>query len=137
MAAEVMKMALKNAHLKPEDIDYINAHGNGSPEYDLNETIAIKKVFGELAYRIPVTSIKPIIGQSFSVTGILQTATCLLVIKNAIIPPTINLTEPHPMCDLDYVRNQYRVSKVKNALMNSLGFGGGHTVVIVGKFNTL
>ena len=135
MAADVMKMALKNAHLKPEDIDYINAHGNGSPEYDLNETIAIKKVFGESAYRIPVTSIKPIIGQSFSVTGILQVATCLLVINNAIIPPTINHNDPHPNCDLDYVRNQFRESKVNNALMNSLGFGGGHTVVIVGKFN--
>jgi 3-oxoacyl-[acyl-carrier-protein] synthase II len=137
IAADVMKMALKNAHLKPEDIDYINAHGNGSPEYDLNETIAIKKVFGELAYRIPVTSIKPIIGQSFSVTGILQMATCLLVIDKGIIPPTINQTEPHPKCDLDYVRDQYRESEVNNALMNSLGFGGGHTVVIVGKSKRL
>jgi 3-oxoacyl-[acyl-carrier-protein] synthase II len=135
VAAEVMERALDNAHLKPEDIDYINAHGNGSPEYDLNETIAIKKVFGELAYRIPVTSIKPIIGQSFSVTGILQMATCLLVINKGIIPPTINHTEPHPKCDLDYVENQYRESEVNNALMNSLGFGGGHTVVIVGKSN--
>jgi 3-oxoacyl-[acyl-carrier-protein] synthase II len=137
IAADVMKMALENAHLKPEDIDYINAHGNGSPEYDLNETIAIKKAFGEFAYQIPVTSIKPIIGQSFSVTGILQMATCLLVINKGIIPPTINNTEPHPECDLDYVRNQYRASEVNHALMNSLGFGGGHTVVIVGKFNRI
>jgi 3-oxoacyl-(acyl-carrier-protein) synthase len=137
VAAEVIKRALDNAHLKPEDIDYINAHGNGSPEYDLNETIAIKKVFGELAYQIPVTSIKPIIGQSFSVTGILQMATCLLVINKGIIPPTINHTEPHPKCDLDYVRNQYRKTEVNNALVNSLGFGGGHTVVIVGKSNRL
>jgi 3-oxoacyl-[acyl-carrier-protein] synthase II len=137
IAADVIKMALKNAHLKPEDIDYINAHGNGSPEYDLNETIAIKKVFGEVAYRIPVTSIKPIIGQSFSVTGILQVVTCLLVINKGIIPPTINHTEPSPDCDLDYVRNQYREGEVNKALVNSLGFGGGHTVMIVGKSNRL
>jgi 3-oxoacyl-[acyl-carrier-protein] synthase II len=137
VAADVMKMALKNAQLKPEDIDYINAHGNGSPEYDLNETNAIKKVFGELAYRIPVTSIKPIIGQSFSVTGILQMAACLLVIKQGIIPPTMNHTNPHPECDLDYVPNQFRKSEVKTALMNSLGFGGGHTAMIAGKLNGL
>jgi 3-oxoacyl-[acyl-carrier-protein] synthase II len=135
VAADVMKMALKNAQLKPQDIDYINAHGNGSPEYDLNETLAIKKVFGELAYRIPVTSIKPIIGQSFSVTGILQAATCLLVINKGIIPPTMNHTEPHPECDLDYVPLSCRNSRVDIALMNSLGFGGGHAVVIVGRFN--
>jgi len=136
VAADVIKMALKNAQLNPEDIDYINAHGNGSPEYDLNETLAIKKVFGELAYQIPVTSIKPIIGQSFSVTGILQVATCLLVINKGIIPPTINHTEPYPECDLDYVPLYFRNRNVNTALMNSLGFGGGHTVVIVGKFNT-
>ena len=76
-ASITMKKALENANLKPQDIDYINAHGNGLPEYDLNETSAIKKVFGELAYQIPVTSIKPITGQSFSVTGILQMITCL------------------------------------------------------------
>ena len=134
VGAEVMKKALDNARLKPEDIDYINAHGNGSPEYDLNETIAIKKVFGELAYRIPVTSIKPVTGQSFSVTGVLQIITSLLAINTSIIPPTINHINPQPDCDLDYVPNQYRKSQANNALMNALGYGGGHTVVIVSKF---
>jgi len=100
----------------------------------LNETVAIKKVFGELAYRIPVTSIKPVTGQSFSVTGILQTITSLLVINRGIIPPTINHSNPQPNCDLDYVPNQYRKSEVNNALMNSLGYGGGHTVLIISKF---
>jgi len=133
-AAEVMKKALDNARLKPADIGYINAHGNGSPEYDLNETIAIKKVFGTLAYRIPVTSIKPVTGQSFSVTGILQTIASLLTINTSIIPPTINHISPQPNCDLDYVPDQCRESEVNNALMNSLGYGGGHTVVIVSKF---
>jgi 3-oxoacyl-[acyl-carrier-protein] synthase II len=137
VGAEVIKRALNNARLKPEDIDYINAHGNGSPEYDLNETVSIKKVFGELAFRIPVTSIKPVTGQSFSVTGILQTITSLLVLNRGIIPPTINHYNPQPNCDLDYVPNHYRSSEVNNALMNSLGYGGGHTVLIVTKFKEL
>ena len=136
-AAEVMKRALDNARLKPRDIGYINAHGNGSPEYDLNETIAIKKTFRELAYQIPITSIKPVTGQSFSVTGVLQVITSLLTINKSIIPPTINHINPQPNCDLDYVRNQFREGKVNNALTNSLGYGGGHTVVIVGKYNRL
>ena len=134
VGAEVMERALNNARLKPEDIDYINAHGNGSPEYDLNETVAVKKAFGELAYRIPVTSIKPVTGQSFSVTGILQTITSLLVLNRGIIPPTINHYNPQPNCDLDYVPNYYRSSEVNNALINSLGYGGGHTALIVSKF---
>lgn len=134
-ASIVMTKAIENAHLKPVDIDYINAHGNGSPEYDLNETLTIKKVFGELAFRIPVTSIKPITGQSFSVAGILQAITSLLVINKGIIPPTINHERPHPNCDLDYVPHRFRRAEVNRALINSSGYGGGHTVMIVGKFN--
>jgi len=133
-ASIIMKKALENAQLKPKDIDYINAHGNGSPEYDLNETLTIKKVFGELAPEIPVTSIKPITGQSFSVTGILQAITSLLVINKGIIPPTINHERPHPNCDLDYVPLRFRTAEVNRVLINSLGYGGGHTVMIVGKF---
>jgi 3-oxoacyl-[acyl-carrier-protein] synthase II len=135
-AATVIKKALENAELKPEDIDYINGHGNGSPEYDMSETLAIKKVFGELAYKIPITSIKPITGQSFSVTGILQMVTCLLVINKDIIPPTINHESPHPDCDLDYVPYRFRKAEVDKALMNALGYGGGHTVMIAGKFKS-
>ena len=133
--AIVMEKALENAHLRPRDIDYINAHGNGEAQYDLNETFAIKKVFGELAYQIPVTSIKPITGQSFSVTGVLQMITCLLVINTSIIPPTINHINPRPNCDLDYVPNHFRKAKVDAALMNAMGFGGSHTEIIVGKLN--
>jgi 3-oxoacyl-[acyl-carrier-protein] synthase II len=134
-ASIVMKRALTNANIKPTDIKYINAHGNGLLEYDLNETSAIKKVFGESAYQIPITSIKPITGQSFSVTGILQMITCLLVINKNIIPPTINHFNPHPNCDLDYVPNHFRKSEVNIALMNAHGFGGSHTVMIVSRFN--
>lgn len=135
-AATVIKKALENAALRPEDIDYINGHGNGSPEYDISETQAIKKVFGELAYKIPVTSIKPITGQSFSVTGIFQMITCLLVINKNIIPPTINHESPHPDCDLDYVPYRSKRAEVEKALMNALGYGGGHTVMIAGKFKS-
>lgn len=126
-----LQRSLKNAGLSPEEIDYINAHGNGLPQFDRSETFAIKQVFGDGAYRIPVTSIKPITGQSFSVTGILQLITCLLVINRKIIPPTINLTFPAPDCDLDYVPNQSRKGEVATALVNAHGFGGSHTVVIV------
>lgn len=133
----VMERALENACLKPRDIGYINAHGNGQPEFDLNETRAIKKAFGELAYQIPVTSIKPITGQCFALTGVLQMITCALVINNSIIPPTINHVDPRPDCDLDYVPQHFRKAKVDTALINAMGFAGSDTVVIIGKFNQL
>ncbi len=133
-AALIIRKALEKAHLQTTDIDYINAHGNGLLDHDLMETIAIKKVFGELAYQIPVTSIKPITGQSFAVTGILQMITCLLIVAKGIIPPTINHVKPHPNCDLDFVPNHFRKSKVNTPLMKARGLGGSHTVVIVNKF---
>jgi len=133
---KAMEQGISNAHLDRNDIDYINAHGNGLLEYDINETLAIKRVFGELAYRIPVTSIKPITGQSFSVTGILQIITCLLAINKHVIPPTINHANPDPNCDLDYVPNSFRERDVNIALMNAHGFGGSHSVMIVSKFRT-
>lgn len=133
-ASIVMKKALENAHLKPENIDYINSHGNGAGDYDINETKAIKKVFEELAYKIPISSIKPVTGQSFSTTGIFQLITCLLVLKKNVIPPTINIHNPDVECDLDYTPNYFREKKVQNALMNAHGFGGGHTILIVGKY---
>jgi len=132
-ASVLMKNALQNAHLKPQEIDYINAHGSGLLEYDVNETRAIKRAFGEFAHGIPVTSIKPSTGQSFSVSGILQVITSLLVIKNGIIPPTMNHTSPPEDCDLNYVPNHFIRSHVNTALINAHGFAGGNTIVIVGK----
>jgi 3-oxoacyl-[acyl-carrier-protein] synthase II len=131
----VMQKALKNASVKPQGIDYINVHGNAQPEFDLHETFAIKKAFGELAYQIPVTSIKPITGQCFALTGVLQVITCVLVVNNSIIPPTINHVNPRPNCDLDYVPNHFRKSKVNTALVNAMGFGGSDTVVIIRKIS--
>ena len=130
-----MRKALENARLNPHEIRYINAHGNGQPEFDLHETSAIKKTFGKFAYEIPVTSIKPITGQSFAVTGVLQMITSVLVIKNGLIPPTINHITPRPNCDLDYVPNHFRKAEVNVALMNAMGFAGSNTVVVIERFN--
>jgi 3-oxoacyl-[acyl-carrier-protein] synthase II len=127
----VIRRALGNAGLEPRQIDYINGHGNGSPAYDVGETVAIKKAFGEWAYKIPVSSIKPVTGQSFSVTGILQMVTCLLAMKTGTIPPTMNHEHPRSDCDLDYVPFRSRKAEIRTALMHALGYGGGHTAVIV------
>jgi 3-oxoacyl-[acyl-carrier-protein] synthase II len=132
--AKAFKEALDKSHLNSGDIDYINSHGNGILEYDVGETESIKKAFGELAYKIPVSSIKPITGQSLSATGIYQVITVLLAIKNGIIPPTINHTTPAPGCDLNYVPNHFVKKDVSIALTNAHGFGGRHTVLILGKF---
>lgn len=131
--AEAFRIALKKANLDPKDIDYINAHGNAIQDYDLAETEAIKKAFNESAYQIPVTSIKPITGQSLSPTGIFQLITSLLVIKKGTIPPTLNHQTPAPNCDLNYVPNHYIKKNVNFAMMNAHGFGGIHTVLIIGK----
>jgi 3-oxoacyl-[acyl-carrier-protein] synthase II len=131
-----LKQALNMANLKLTDIDYINAHGNGILSYDIGETEAIKKVFGELAYSIPVTSIKPVTGHSISATGIWQTIACLLAMKHNSIPPTLNIQFPAPECDLDYVRDHYIKKEIQTAMINSHGFGGRLTTLVVRKFST-
>ena len=131
--AKAFKSALDKCHLHPKDIQYINSHGNGILEYDVGETESIKKAFGELAYKIPVSSIKPVTGQSLSATGIYQVITCLLAIKNGIIPPTINHKHPAPGCDLNYVPGHYIEKDVSIAIMNAHGFGGRHTVLVIGR----
>lgn len=134
-ATMCFKKALANARLEPKDIDYINVHGNGYLEYDICETEAIKNAFGEIAFQIPASSLKPVTGQSLSPTGIYQIITCLLTIKNGVIPPTINLFNPHPECNLNYVPNRSIEQEVKRAVMNAHGFGGRHTVLIVGEYS--
>jgi 3-oxoacyl-[acyl-carrier-protein] synthase II len=131
--AKAFREALNRSHLNSKDIQYINSHGNGILEYDTGETESIKKAFGELAYKIPVSSIKPVTGQSLSATGIYQVITCLLTIKNGIIPPTINHKHPAPGCDLNYVPGGYIEKNVNVAVTNAHGFGGRHTVLVVGK----
>jgi len=130
-----LEMALKKAKLDINDIDYISAHGNGILSYDIVETEAIKKVFGESAYNIPVGSIKPVTGHSISPTAIWQVVVSLLAIKNKIIPPTINIDNPDPKCDLDYVTKGFIRREVNNALINVHGFGGRLTALIVSRFS--
>ncbi len=134
--AQNFRQVLKRVNMDFKEIDYINAHGNGILSYDISETEAIKEVFGEYAYQIPVTSIKPITGHSISATGIYQIVTSLLAMKYSIIPPTINLKNPDPRCDLNYVQNQFLKREVNTALINAHGFGGRLTALILRKYLT-
>jgi 3-oxoacyl-[acyl-carrier-protein] synthase II len=129
-----MKRAIERAGLIPEDIDYINAHGTSTPLNDKMETSAIKGVFGQHAYKVPVSSTKSMTGHLIGAAGALEAAICAMVIKEGIIPPTINLTNPDPNCDLDYVPNKARRTKVKIALSNSFGFGGHNSALILGRY---
>jgi 3-oxoacyl-[acyl-carrier-protein] synthase II len=135
--AKAFEEALNRSHLNSKDVQYINSHGNGILEYDVGETESIKRAFGELAYKIPVSSIKPVTGQSLSATGIYQVITSLLAITNNIIPPTINHKNPAPGCDLNYVPGRYIEKDVGVAVMNAHGFGGRHTVLVVGNLHEM
>jgi 3-oxoacyl-[acyl-carrier-protein] synthase II len=127
-----IRVALARARLTVADVDYISAHGNGLPDYDLIETRAFKDAFGETAYNIPVSSIKSMIGHAMGAGSVLQVAASCLTIQHGIIPPTINLHTPDPECDLDYVPNKARVARVRKVLLNSHAMGGTHSVLILG-----
>ena len=130
-AAICMQMALRDADLKPENIDYISAHGTGTQENDGTETLAVKKVFGDAAYKIPMSSIKSMTGHLIGAAGAVELITCILAIQHGIVPPTVNLHNPDPECDLDYVPNTPRKHTVRTALSNSFGFGGQNDSLIV------
>lgn len=127
-----MKNALKEANISPAEVDYISAHAPSIVLTDKVETAAIKKLFGELAYQIPVSSIKSMIGQPLAAVGIFQLIACLLGFRDQIIPPTINYEFPDPDCDLDYVPNCARKSETKVNLINAHGFGGINASAVVG-----
>jgi 3-oxoacyl-[acyl-carrier-protein] synthase II len=122
-------LAIEDAGLQPADIDYINAHGTSTPYNDKGETKAIKRVFGDRAYDLAVSSSKSMTGHMLGATGAVESIVCALSIRDSLVPPTINYTTPDPDCDLDYVPNKVRSMEVKAALNNSLGFGGHNTTL--------
>jgi len=134
-AANSMRLALEDAGLTLEDIDYINAHGTSTPMNDKSETNAIKSVFGELAYKIPVSSTKSMTGHLLGASGSLEAVISSMVITDNILPPTINYENPDPVCDLDYVPNQPRKAEPRHVMSNSFGFGGHNATLILSRFN--
>jgi len=129
-----MKMALDYAGLRPEDVDYINAHGTSTKLNDLTENIAIKKLFGEHAYKLAISSTKSMTGHLLGGAGAIEAIYTVLTIKHGMIPPTINYEQPDPECDLDYVPNVARKAEVKVAMSNSFGFGGTNATLVFKRF---
>ncbi len=129
-ASRAMEMALKNAKLKPSDIGYINAHGTSTPYNDKNESLAIKRTFGEAAYKVPISSTKSMLGHMLGAAGAMEAVICMLAMQEGIAPPTINFENPDPDCDLDYVPNKARKIDAEYSLSNSFGFGGHNATLI-------
>ncbi len=130
-----IKLALKDAKISPEEVDYINAHGTSTILNDKVETLAIKKVFRDYAKKVPISSTKSMIGHTLGAAGAIESIVCLLTINEGIIHPTLNYEFPDPDCDLDYVPNEARKKEVKIALANSFGFGGHNATMIFKKFS--
>lgn len=133
--ARTMRWALRDAGMQPAEIDYINAHGSSTKSNDSIETQAIKSVFGEQAYRIPVSSTKSMIGHAMGASGALEAIACVLALQHGWLPPTINYETPDPECDLDYVPNQARRAAIKTALSNSFGLGGQNACLILKRYS--
>src|SRR3989440_4948956 len=130
-AIRAMRKALNKAGIEPEKVDYVNAHGTSTKLGDIAETKAIKQVFGEHAYRLAVSSTKSVHAHLLGAAGAMEAAACVLAIDRGLIPPTINLDDQDPECDLDYVPNQARPAEVEVAVSNSFGFGGHHATLII------
>ena len=125
-----VQQALEDAGVTPEEVDYISAHGTSTKLNDSSETLAIKKTFGEQAYRIPISATKSMIGHPFGAAGALESVACLESMRHGIIHPTINYEHPDPECDLDYVPNEARRADIRVALKNSFGFGGQNACLL-------
>lgn len=133
-AVAAMRGALADAEASPSDVGYINAHGTSTPSNDSIETLAIKRVFGDAAFRVPISSTKSMTGHLVSAGGAVEAITCLLTIRDGVLPPTINLENRDPACDLDYVPNEARERTVDVVLSNSFGFGGQNTALVLRRF---
>jgi 3-oxoacyl-[acyl-carrier-protein] synthase II len=135
-AARAIALALRDAELRPQDIDYINAHGTATQQNDKCETLAIKEVFGDFARQVPVSSTKSVTGHTIGAAGGIEGAVCCLAIRDGKIPPTMNYEDPDPECDLDFVPNVCRERKVDVALSNSFGFGSTNACLVFRKYST-
>ncbi len=133
-AARAMKKALDDAGLPPEAISYISAHGTSTPLNDASETTAIKSVFGEHAYNVPISSTKSMTGHIMGATGAIESVFCTLAIRDQVLPPTINYETPDPQCDLDYVPNIARPARVRVCMNNAFGFGGHNSVLVIQEY---
>jgi 3-oxoacyl-[acyl-carrier-protein] synthase II len=133
-AVRCMRMAIKDAGLKPEDVDHINAHGTSTPLNDLTETVAIKTVFGNHAKKVPISATKSMTGHLLGAAGSTEAIFTILAIRDGIMPPTLNYKEPDPQCDLDYVPNVSRRKPLKVAMSNAFGFGGTNATLVFKKF---
>ena len=135
-AIACMRAALADARLAPEDVGYINAHGTSTRINDLVETLAVKKVFGEAAYRVPISSSKSMLGHLIGAAGAVELIICVMALRRGVLPPTINYETTDPACDLDYIPNTAREARARHALSNSFGFGGQNTSLVVGLFES-
>jgi beta-ketoacyl-acyl-carrier-protein synthase II len=136
-AAHCMSLALERANMSADNVDYINAHGTSTPAGDPAETQAVKRALGEYAYKVPVSSTKSMTGHLLGGAGSLETAICVQILQTGLVPPTINLKNPDPSCDLDYVPNTARQVDVNVILSNSFGFGGHNVSLLLGRYEGL
>jgi 3-oxoacyl-[acyl-carrier-protein] synthase II len=130
-AYRAMTSAIRNARICPEEVDYINAHGTATPQNDIGETVGIKRVFGERAYQIPISSTKSMTGHCLGAAGAIEAVATIRAIGASLIPPTINLDNPDPACDLDYVPHVARPATIRVAMSNSFGFGGQNATLVI------
>lgn len=133
-AVRAMRMAIKEAGISPDDVDYINAHGTSTPLNDANETEAIKTLFGERAYKIKISSTKSMVGHLLGASGGVESIATIMSIKQQKVHPTINYETPDPVCDLDYVPNIAQDCKIEHALSNTFGFGGHNACLLISKY---
>ena len=133
--ARAMRIALHDAGISPDEIEYINAHGTSTPKNDRYETMAIKAVFGHSGNKLPVSSTKSMTGHLLGASGALESVVSVMSITNGILAPTINLEDPDPECDLDYISNEGREKKLEIAISNCISFGSKNSALVLGKFS--